>query len=89
MAQPQGMGNSHYPHHVYYLHKVVYGLKQALHAWYQVLHTFLLELGFITSRVDSSLFVYSRGNALIYFLVYVDDLIIKGSDPSLIDNIIW
>ena len=39
-------------------------------------------------RVDSSLFVYSRGNALPYFLVYVDDLIITGSDPSLVDNII-
>ena len=35
-----------------------------------------------------SLFVYSRNTALIYFLVYVDDLIITGSDPSLVDNII-
>ena len=25
---------------------------------------------------------------LLYFLVYVDDLIIAGSDPSLVDNII-
>ena len=37
----------------------------------------------------SSLFVYSRSNELIYFLVYVDDLIITGSDPSLVDTIIW
>ena len=39
-------------------------------------------------RADLSLFVYSRGNALLYFLIYVDDLIIKGSDPSLVYNII-
>ena len=32
--------------------------------------------------------MYSCGNALLYFLVYVDDLIITGSDPSLIDTII-
>ena len=54
----------------------------------QKLHTFLLSLGFVTSRADSSLFVYSRGNALLCFLVYVDDLIITGSDPSLVDTII-
>ena len=32
--------------------------------------------------------MYSCGNALLYFLVYVDDLIITGSDPSLVDTII-
>ena len=44
-------------------------------------------LVFVTSRADSSLFVYSHGNALLYFLVYVDDLIITRSDPSLVDTI--
>ena len=33
-------------------------------------------------------FVFSRGNVLIYFLVYVDGLIIIGSNPSLVYNII-
>ena len=59
-----------------------------MQAWYQALRTFLLKLDFVTPRADSSLFVYSRGNALIYFLVYVDDLIITCSDPSLVNNII-
>ena len=52
------------------------------------IHTFLLSLNFVTSSADSSLFVYSRSNAFLYFLVYVDYLIITGSDPSLINNII-
>ena len=30
----------------------------------------------------------SCGNVLIYFLVYVDDLIITCSDPSIVNNII-
>ena len=89
MAQPQGMRNAKYPHQVCRLHKAIYGLKQAPRAWYQELRTFLLSLGFVTSRADSSLFVYSRGTALIYFLVYVDDLIITGNGPSLGDTIIW
>ena len=82
------MHNADYPHHVFHLQKAIYGLKQAPRAWYYELRTFLLSLSFVTSRVDSFLFVYSHGNALLYFLVYVDDLIITSSDPSLIDNII-
>ena len=89
MAQPHGMCNVEYPHHACRLHKVIYGLKQAPQAWYQELHTFLLSLGFVTSCADTSLFVYSRDTTLIYFLIYVDDLIITGSDPSLVDTIIW
>ena len=54
----------------------------------QQLHTFLLSLDFITSCADSSFFVYARDNAFLYFLVYVDDLIIIGSDPSLVNAII-
>ena len=84
MAQSQGMRNAYYPHHVYRLHKAIYGLKQALRAWYQALHTFLLGLVFVTFPANSYFFVYSRGNVLIYFLVYVDDLIITGSNPPLL-----
>ena len=47
-----------------------------------------LSLGFVTSHADLSLFVYSRGNSLLYLLVYVDDLIITCSEPSLVDTII-
>ena len=82
------MTNADYPHHVCHLHKAIYGLKQAPRAWLQEFCTFLLSLGFVTSRAYSSLFVYFCGNALLYFLVYVDDLIITGSDLSPVDTII-
>ena len=82
------MQNANYPHYVYRLTKAIYGLKKAPRAWYQELRTFLVSLGFVTSHVDSSLFIHSRGNAFLYFLVYVDDLIIMGNDPSLVDTII-
>ena len=88
MAQSQSMCNVDYSHHVCCLYKAIYGLKQAPRAWYHEFRTFLLSLGFVTSRANSSLFFYSRGNAFLYFLVYVDDLIITGSDPSLVDIII-
>ncbi|KAG6495801.1 hypothetical protein ZIOFF_043629 [Zingiber officinale] len=63
-------------------------LNVAPRAWYFELRAFLVSLGFIVSRADTSLFVYSRDDTVIYFLVYVDDLIIKGSDASSVDVIV-
>ena len=34
MVQSQDMRNAAYPHHVFTLHKAIYGLIQALQAWY-------------------------------------------------------
>nr|GEV99411.1 hypothetical protein [Tanacetum cinerariifolium] len=38
----------------------------------------LLDLGFKGSKTDPSLFIYSRGDTLLYILVYVDDIIVTG-----------
>ena len=85
----QGMHNVDYPHHIYSLHKAIYEPSNLLELGTRSsASTFLLSLGFVTSCADSSLFVYSRSNALLYFLVYVDDLIITYSDPSLVNTII-
>ena len=51
-------------------------------------YTLSWSLSALLSCADLSLFVYSRITTLIYLLVYVDDLIITGSDPSLVDTII-
>ena len=59
MGQPQGMRNADYSHYVGRLTKALYGLKKASRAWYQELCTFLTSLDFVTSYVNTSLFVYS------------------------------
>ena len=88
MAQLQGLHHADYPHHVCRLNKALFGLKQAPRTWYQELRSFLVSLGFVTSCVDTSLFIYSHDDALICFLVCVNDLIITGSDASLVDTIV-
>ena len=45
-----------YPNHVYRLSKELYGLKQALRAWYERLRDFLIEKGFTIGKVDTTLF---------------------------------
>lgn len=49
---------------------------------------FLLQHGFICSTADSSLFIYSKGSALIYLLVYVDDIIVTCTKLSDLDSLI-
>lgn len=72
---------------VWKLNKTFYGLKQAPRQWFTRLQTTLNELGFLTSTFDTSLFTYKKETEVIYFLVYVDDIIITSSSPSLIQSV--
>ena len=62
--------------------KSLYGLKQASRQWNAKLSATILQLGFIQSQEDHSLFVHSNGSSFIALLVYVDDMIITGNDPN-------
>jgi hypothetical protein len=88
MEQPKGFLDKHHPDFVCRLHKALYGLKQAPRAWFHRLSSFLLELGFKASLVDTSLFTLVAGSTPIHMLVYVDDIIITGPDNLLISNVI-
>ncbi|WKA04845.1 hypothetical protein VitviT2T_022844 [Vitis vinifera] len=88
MTQPPGLIDQDSPSHVCKLKKAIYGLKQAPRAWYQELRSFLLQSGFTNSHADTSLFVLKFGGHLVYFLVYVDDLIITGDDEHLVNRYI-
>ena len=88
ISQPQGLHDLDFSNHVCRLQKAIYGLKEAIKPWYQELHDFLLYLGLTVSREDTSLFIYSQGDTLIYFLVYVDDLIITCNDDLVVTHII-
>ncbi|GJU61792.1 putative RNA-directed DNA polymerase, partial [Tanacetum coccineum] len=88
MKQPQGFIDPQQPNHVCFLHMSLYGLKQTLRAWFKCLSKVLFDLGFKGSKTDPSLFIYSRGDTLLYILVYVDDIIVTGNNKGTIDNII-
>ncbi|WKA00146.1 hypothetical protein VitviT2T_018534 [Vitis vinifera] len=88
MTQPPGFIDQDSPSHVCKLKKAIYGLKQAPRAWYQELRSFLLQSGFTNSHADTSLFVLKFRGHLVYFLVYVDDLIITGDDEHLVNQYI-
>jgi hypothetical protein len=88
MEQPQGFIDPSKPDHVCRLHKSIYGLKQAPRAWFTCLSSALLDLGFVASLVDSSLFIFIMNNIKIYLLIYVDDIIVTGTHSAVITSLI-
>ena len=79
MAQPPGFVDLNFTSHVCRLRKAIYDLKQAHQAWYKELSSFLFAYGFVNSHAYTSLFIYHMASITMYFLIYVDDLIIIGS----------
>ena len=70
------------------LNKAIYGLKQALRQWFQCLKQIMLQLDFVDSKCDPSLFIYMDNNSTVYVLIYVDNIIIIGSCVSLVQRFI-
>ena len=69
------------------LHKSLYGLKQAPRQWNLKLTEALIDIGFLQSHYDYSLFTKRVGKELLVILVYVDDLLITGSNLNLIQQV--
>ncbi|GKV50908.1 hypothetical protein SLEP1_g57587 [Rubroshorea leprosula] len=88
MQQPARFIDPHLPHHVCRLQKSLYGLKQAPRMWFRELKQFLLAHDLTNSRSDCTLFIYRQNTDWLYVLVYIDDILITGSNPIAIDNLI-
>lgn len=87
MFQPPGFIDTTTESYVCKLKKAIYGLKQAPRAWFQALKSFVLSYGFKNSYIDPSFF-FQNSSSITYLLVYVDDLILTGNKPSLLDSFV-
>lgn len=88
MHQPYGFVDKRFPHYGCRLRKALYGLKQAPHAWYQRFANYLLHIGFVIRKSDTSLFMYKQGSDMANLLIYVDDIILCTCSNSLRDRLI-
>ena len=52
VAQSKGFVDPHFPNHVLYLDKALYGLKLAPRAWYDHLTEYLVSNGFTRGQAD-------------------------------------
>lgn len=84
MSQLEGFRIPKKPEYVCELHKALYELKQAPHAWFEKLRRALFNWGFKELEVDTSLFIYREVcNSIFFLLVYVDDILIIGNNSQL------
>jgi hypothetical protein len=85
-SQSAGFVDPMHPQLVYRLNKSLYGLNQAPRAWYHCFTSYLVSLGFMEAKSDTSLFVYRRGTDTAYLLLYVDDIVLTASSPELLQR---
>uniref|UniRef100_H3GKF0 Integrase catalytic domain-containing protein n=1 Tax=Phytophthora ramorum TaxID=164328 RepID=H3GKF0_PHYRM len=69
------------------LEKALYGLKQAGRLWNKLLHKKLVTIGFVQCLTD--IFVYFRWSEVVLLVVgvYVDDLLVTGTEQLPVDAI--
>ncbi|CAL8099297.1 unnamed protein product [Prunus armeniaca] len=69
------------------LHKSLYELKHASRQWFAKFSQAILDAGYIQSKADYSLLYKHKGITSVFILVYVDDVIITGSDANEISTL--
>ena len=85
MEVPKGIPNP--SNKVCKLRKSLYGLKQASKQWFSKLSQTLLSLGYQQSKYDYSLFINKSSIDITLVAVYVDDIMITGSNTSKISHL--
>ena len=72
---------------VFHLKKSLYGLKKSPQYWYAKMDNFLIENKFSRCHFDPNVYTKKVGIDLIICILYVDDLILTGSDSKLLNHV--
>ncbi|KAK8914629.1 hypothetical protein KSP39_PZI023850 [Platanthera zijinensis] len=81
VQQPEGFVVPNESSKVYKLKKALYGLKQSPRAWNSKIDASLLRLGFTKTDYEPALYIrHTQDGLYISLCIYVDDLLITGSD---------
>nr|GEU56325.1 hypothetical protein [Tanacetum cinerariifolium] len=86
VSQPEGFIDQNNPSHIYKLKMDLYGLKQALRAWYDMLSSFHISQQFSKGAVDPTLFTRHAGNDLLLVQIYVEDIIFESTNIAMCDK---
>ncbi|RVW93623.1 Retrovirus-related Pol polyprotein from transposon RE1 [Vitis vinifera] len=83
MKQPPGFVAQGKSGLVCRLRRSLYGLKQSPRAWFSRFSSVVQEFGMLRSTADHSVFYHHNSlGQCIYLVVYVDDIVITGSDQD-------
>ncbi|MFS7910246.1 putative RNA-directed DNA polymerase [Helianthus anomalus] len=87
MDLPDGLKTNDNINKVCKLNKSLYGLKQAPRMWNERLVNVLINIGFVQSKCDYSMFIKNNDGVFIVLLVYVDDIILTGNNEKEINKV--
>ena len=87
MRQPEGFIKEDRKNLVCRLKKSLYGLKQAPRQWYKKFDSFMSSHGFTRCQADHCCYFKKFDNNFIILLLYVDDMLVAGSDMQEIANL--
>ena len=83
MEQPPGFITQKESGFVCKLRRSLYGLKQSTRAWFSRFSSMVQEFGMIRSTSNHYVFYHHTSiGQCIYLIVYVDDIVITGSDQD-------
>nr|GEV95273.1 putative ribonuclease H-like domain-containing protein [Tanacetum cinerariifolium] len=83
VCQPLRFEDPNYPDKFYKVVKALYGLHQALRAWYETLANYLLENGFQRGKIDHTLFIKKQKSDILLVQIYMDDIIFGSTNKEL------
>jgi hypothetical protein len=72
---------------IFFLKKSLYGLKQAPRYWYAKMDNFIIDNRFSRCHYYPNVYTKKVGSHLIISVLYVDDLILTGSDSKLLNHV--
>nr|GEU34199.1 ribonuclease H-like domain-containing protein [Tanacetum cinerariifolium] len=88
VTQPPSFVDLKFPNKVYKVVKALYGLHQALKAWYATLSTFLEKIGYRRGAIYKTLFIKQDKKDIMLVQVYVDDIIFGSTKKSWCDEFV-
>ena len=66
--------------------KSLYGLKQSPKQWHEKFDNAMMSNGFKINKCDKCVYVKDSGNDYVILCLYVDDMLIVGSDDKMIKS---
>nr|AAL83352.1 Putative polyprotein [Oryza sativa Japonica Group]AAN04499.1 Putative polyprotein [Oryza sativa Japonica Group]AAP51930.1 retrotransposon protein, putative, Ty1-copia subclass [Oryza sativa Japonica Group] len=87
MTQPKGFGDPQSAKKICKLHKSIYGLKQASWSWDIRFDEVVKALGFVKNEEEPRVYKKISGNALVFLILYVDDILLIGNDIPMLESV--
>ena len=87
MIQPEGFTSAEHPDKVCKLHRSIYGLKQASRSWNIRFDDAIQSYDFIKNEDEPCVYKKVRENAVIFLVLYVDDILLIGNDVGMLSSV--